>query len=80
MHALNNGMQASTVELIYTSNYVQHLLQLLVRKKFLSQTGECLAESVKKRKKGKYKIQIILKRSYLISYYNKLLSSSELFT
>ena len=31
MNALDNGIPASTVELIYTSNYVQHLVQVFVR-------------------------------------------------
>ena len=49
MNALDNGMQASTVKLIYTTNYVRHLVQISYEKSFadLSQTGKHFAESVK---------------------------------
>ena len=53
MNALDNGMQASTLKLIYTANYVRHLVQILYEKSFsvLSQTGKYFAESVKTKKK-----------------------------
>lgn len=40
MEALDNGMQASSVGLIYTSNYVQKLVQVSLEKgfKILSET------------------------------------------
>ena len=82
MNALDNGMQASTVKLIYTANYVRHLVQILYEKSFavLSQTGKYFAESVKtKKKKDKKKTQILI-WACLISYCDKLLSSSKLFT
>ena len=81
MNALDNGMQASTLKLIYTANYVRHLVQILYEKSFavLSQTGKYFAESVKTKKKDKKKTQILI-WACLISYCGKLLSSSKLFT
>ena len=53
MNALDNGMQACTVKLIYTTSYVRHLVQILYEKSFavLSQTGKYFAECVKTKKK-----------------------------
>ena len=34
MNALDNGMPANTVGLFYSSNYVQHLVQVFVSKSF----------------------------------------------
>ena len=82
MNALDNGMQASTLKLIYTPNYVRHLVQILYEKSFavLSLTGKYFAESVKtKNKKDKKKTQTLM-WACLISYCGKLLSSSKLFT
>ena len=81
MNALDNGMQASTVKLIYTSNYVRQIVQISCEKcsAVLSQTGKYFTESVNSRKKkDKNKIKILI-RTCLISY-DKLLSSSKLFT
>ena len=80
MSTLDNGMQASTVKLIYTSNYVRHLVQILCEKNFvvLSQTGKYLLKAFKQ-EKDKNKMQI-LTRTCLFSYYDKLLSSCKLST
>ena len=53
MNALDNGMQACTVKLIYTTSYVRHLVQISYEKSFavLSQTGKYFAECVKTKKK-----------------------------
>ena len=53
MNALDNGMQASTVKLIYTSNYVRQIVQISCEKcsAVLSQTGKYFTESVNSRKK-----------------------------
>ena len=58
MNALDNGIQASTVKLIYTSSYVQHLVQISCEESFavLSQTGKYFTGSVKTIKKDKNKI------------------------
>ena len=81
MNALDNGMQASTVKLIYTANYVRHLVQILYEKSFgvLSQTGKYFAESVKTKKKKDKKTQILI-WACLTSFCDKLLSTSKLFT
>ena len=76
MNALDNGMQACTVKLIYTTSYVRHLVQILYEKSFavLSQTGKYFAECVKTKKKDQ-----ILIWTCLISYCDKLLCGSKLF-
>ena len=53
MSALDNGMQASTVKLIYTSNSVRHHVQISREKSFvvLFQTRKYFAESIQTRKK-----------------------------
>ena len=58
MNALDNRIQASTVKLNYTSNDVQHFVQISCKESFavLSQTGKYFTESVKTRKK-KIKIE-----------------------
>ena len=56
-NALDNGMQASTVKLTYTSTYVRDLVQISHEKSFtvLSQTAKYFAKNVKTRKNKKRK-------------------------
>ena len=69
MNALDNGIPANMVGLIYTSNYIQHLVQVSVRKKFCYFVSVLRWKRLNKKKKI-IKIQIILMRTCLISYYH----------
>ena len=79
MKALDNGMQASTVGAIYTSKYSAPCTSFCGKKVFLFCLNTLL-KALTKEKKDKNKIQIILIRTCLIFYYDKLLSRSNLFT
>lgn len=69
--------------LIFTSIYVQHFVQVGFREKkvarFCLKPENTSLKALKQEKKDE-KIQIILTRNCLISYYDKLLCSFKLFT
>ena len=78
MNALDNGMQ------YHWSNLYFQMFRTLYKfswENIFAVLSQYFAESVNKRKKkDKNKILIILISTYLISYYDKLLTSFNLFT